>query len=431
MPSSLPPTIQNSVSVAFNNDVLGRGGSFDDFRTQQLIISAQFSRRWLVTLDHSILTAKDTSSPARIDQLSGSLGYRLIGDASSGIGNTLLVGGGFRSTGEFAGERMQNGAHRLVNSAVEEIPYADVDETDATLWIDAQRFTLLPNESETGWRYGYWLRGRSLVTSDGQWDSSAGAYVVAKRNSIDAWLGLRRDWRSGYDLEVLRETAEAEDDLSLALGVRWGPVVIQTVQQFDNEASFGQIRLISSTFDSSQSVGPDPRFGVEAGVLLPDVQVQLAGRYHTNIGRHSGSQWDRSVLASISYGEPQYRDDPSLYVRSQQLGLGFEVARPLPAERSGASIYGSLGAGLRRERLIGDGDRSGQKSPSEDSAVVLLSVGVRLGASTIGENWDYRLQLGLTAWLPLEDARAELDGETFKVQRSGLALALSASFDVR
>ncbi len=45
LPPQLPPFIESDLAVTFSNDFLGRGGSVDDFRTQQIIISAKLSDR--------------------------------------------------------------------------------------------------------------------------------------------------------------------------------------------------------------------------------------------------------------------------------------------------------------------------------------------------------------------------------------------------
>ena len=64
LPANTPPFIERPLEFAFSNDLLGRGGSTDDFRTQQFIISAELSERWEFTIDHSILTLVDAVEPA-------------------------------------------------------------------------------------------------------------------------------------------------------------------------------------------------------------------------------------------------------------------------------------------------------------------------------------------------------------------------------
>ena len=169
IPSQLPPTIDPDVQISFVNDFIGRGGSVDDFRTQQLILMAKLSERWIALIDHSIVTRDSASLTGRIDQFSGSLGYRLVDDFDDGRINRVLLGGGFRSVGEFAGERMQNGFHRLVGSDVDFIPYTDTSGTEMTAWIDAEHYTELRSAGGDGWlgrwNTGYWLRGSALATT--------------------------------------------------------------------------------------------------------------------------------------------------------------------------------------------------------------------------------------------------------------------------
>lgn len=129
LPPSLPPYLERDFELTFSNDFLGRGGSVDDFRTQQIIVAAKLSDRWLAVADHSILTLHDDNMGGRIDQLSASLGYKL--------NQSIVAGIGIRSAGEFAGERIQNGFHRLIGSELERLPYTDESATRLTAWVDA------------------------------------------------------------------------------------------------------------------------------------------------------------------------------------------------------------------------------------------------------------------------------------------------------
>lgn len=182
--SSLPTFIGSDFELTFSNDFLGRGGSVDDFRTQQIIIAADLGDSWTAVLDHSVLTLTDSQTPGRIDQLSGSVGYRLLNESGGSAVNRITAGLGFRSVGDFSGERMQNGFHRLISSNVEDLPYSNLSETYLTAWIDAERYRLL-HQTDGGWRFGYWLRANSLVTSDGQWDGSLLVTGVASKSSFD------------------------------------------------------------------------------------------------------------------------------------------------------------------------------------------------------------------------------------------------------
>jgi hypothetical protein len=429
----MPPYIERSLELSVSNDFLGRGGSSDDFRTQQIMIAVRPAPRWTLLLDHSVLTLRDTGNPGRTDQLSGSLGYDLISSNESDRNGRLAVGIGFRSTGVFAGDRIQNVFHRLIGSQIRLLPYTTTERTDATAWFDAEYYTVMREPREGAvfgdWRIGSWLRVNSLVTSDGQSDSSASLLAVANRRAIDFWFGLRRDWRSGYNDPVLRETALEEDDLAVAIGLRIGPFVFETIQQLNNNASYGQFRLLSTGEKRHASSIQQPRIGIEAGILFPDVHLHLAGRIPTSLLTRDGSDWHESAFASIDYGEPQHPDNSQVFVRSGQLGIGLEWERTLSKRSSWLSAYGSVGAGWRSEKLIGDGMLIGQKSSSIHRAVLLLGTGLRVDASKLGARWNYRIQLGLSGWLPASDAQLQIGAMIMPVQEPALNLLLGMTFD--
>lgn len=428
LPPALLPLIDRDFALNFSNDFLGRGGSVDDFRTQQIILTAKINDRWFAVVDHSILTLTDSPAPGRVDQLSGSLGYHLLNNTSAGGVDRFTVGGGFRSVGEFAGERMQNGFHRLIGSNIDSLSYVDTRTTDATGWFEAQRYRQL--RSFDNWTTGYWLRAASLLTTDGQWDSTAGAFAVAKRNSIDVWLGLRHDWRSGYDADNVQvETARAEDDTAVVIGVRFGALMLETVQQLNNDASYGQLSLVSSGFRSTNTHIDIPRLGFEFNFLVPDVHVQLVGKLRTSWFTRKDSKWRESALLDIRYGEPQYKSDDSLFIRSQQVTAGMEWERPLTDGASWLSFYGSVGAGWRGEQLHRSTSTINEQTGTVGSAVVTAATGLRFFAATLGQRWNYRIQLGLNAWVPLDEANVQLGGEQFSLQESAVGIALGMTFD--
>ncbi len=103
----------------------------------------------------------------------------------------------------------------------------------------------------------------------------------------------------------------------------------------------------------------------------------------------------------------------------------------LTPESGWLGVYGSLGAGWREERLIGDGPLVGVSSRSADSPVLLASAGMRLHASAFSANAAYRIQLGLNGWLPTDAATRAIAGAPLAVLQPGLALALGVSFEFR
>jgi hypothetical protein len=428
LPSSLPPYIDTDFELSFSNDFLGRGGSVDDFRTQQFIVTANIGDKWVAGLDHSVLTLTDPLLAGRLDQLSGSLGYRFINQSEDRFVNRVTAGLGFRGVGDFAGERMQNGFHRLIESAVEVLPYSDVDETYLTAWIDAERYSLM-HQTDSGWRFGYWLRASSLLTSDGQWDGSVAVMGVAGKAGLDLWAGLRQDWRTGYDEIVQRATAAAEEDLAVVVGMRFGTLVLETVQQLNNDASYGQLRLVSSESQAPRGTRSESGLGLELGFLLPDVHLHLAARFGSNLLTSENSIWKESVILTADLGEPQYEDNVSVFVDTTQIGIGLEWERLVSARSDWLSAYGSVAAGWRSESLIGDGPLLGEKSGSVDRGVLILSAGLRFHASALSDRWRYRIQTGISAWLPTSDATLTLAVDEYTVQQPAIGFSVGVTFD--
>ena len=425
LPANTPPTIEAPFQFSFSNDFLARGGGSDDFRTQQFIIGGTLKDHWDITLDHSILTQVDSNEPGRTDQLSLTLGYRFVDQRSLSLMKRLTVGGGLRSYGNFGGERMQNGFHQLIGSNIEQVPYTELERTDGVIWVDAHQYRLLKGSLATSdWRWGYWLRGSALGSSDGQFDSALAAYGVGGRGSFEFWLGLRQDWRTGYEEPIVRETAASEQELAAVVGLRWGPMVFETVQQFDGDGSYGQLRLLAAGFGGGRVASPTHRFELDAGFVVPDVHATLTGRWRAAWLNRPQAAWQRSLFLATAYGRPQHGDDPQVYSENVQLGTGIEWERRLGAADAWVSFYVSLGAGWREEQVFGDDDRRGQRAKSVGSGVVFGSTGFRFDADELFSNFNLRLQLGLSGWAPFNEQDVVIDGDTFRVHEPKIGVSL-------
>jgi hypothetical protein len=434
LPSQVPPFLQRDFEINFSNDFLGRGGSVDDFRTQQINVTSVLGDKWLAVVDHSILTLGAADSPGRLDQLSASLGFEAINRTDRNRVDKLIVGGGLRSVGNFAGARMQNGFHQLVNSDIEDLDYVATDRTDAMLWVDAQRYRVVHESTATGflsgWRTGYWLRGNSLLTTDGQWDNALGIYAVSSRNAVDVWLGLRRDWRSGYDRDPVQSaTARAESELAVVVGVRFGALIIETAQQPDGDASYGQLKFVANSAPLPVRHAAPPRTGLEFDMFLPDVMVELAARFQRRVFTDVDSSWNESLVIDTAFGTPQYGSNTAIFVESRQLTLGLEWERPLLAGEDWISLFVRLGGGYRHEKLIGEAALSGQTSSAAGRAVVKTALGLRFNAASLSDAWNYRLQLGVGAWAPVKDAHVQLADESYRIQKPALGVSLGMTFD--
>lgn len=431
----LPPFVEHELQLTFSNDFLGRGGSVDDFRTQQFIISGRFADRWLAVLDHSILTLHSDTDPGRVDQLALSVGYQAIATGGADYRTAVAVGSGFRASGDFAGERIQNGFHRLVGSAVEDLPYTGVSRKDATLWSTAEHYRRLGAGGDGGtmgtWRVGYWLRAGALATTAGEWDGSAAAFLVLSSPAVDLWLGARGDWRSGYDEPVLRETAAAEQDLAIVAGVRWRALILETVQQLDNDASYGQLRLVASASGTPLAWSGRPKFALEAAVYLPDVESRLATRLPLSWPTSAGSRWHGAVVLGALYGESQYGNDAYLYRRSRQLDIGIDFEQPLSPGDGKLSVYWNVALGWRDEALLGDGPLEGLESEAVDRGVAVAGAGLRLEVDGKAYRWRLRTSLGLAGRLATREARVDFQGRDLRLQESsvGLTAALAVEFE--
>jgi hypothetical protein len=427
-PPALLPTIDRDFSYNFSNDFFGRGGSVDDYRTQQFIISAKLSDKWSAFLDHSILTLTENPTSGRVDQLSASIGYSLVDKVFESGSDQLIIGGGLRSAGNFSGERMQNGFHRLIGSDIDSLPYVDTSDTAVTAWIDGAHYREF---AEIGrWSVAYWLRATTLGTSSGEWDSSISALAVVSRSWIDIWLGLRHDWRSGYAADIVQiETAAAEEDSAVVFGVRFGAFIFETVQQLHNDASYGQIVLVSSGVRAENKYVEAPKIGLDFGFVLPDVEIKLAGKMRSNLLINENSRWRESTFVDVRYGKPQFKEDDSLYVDVLQIGAGLEYELPVAPGVNWLSYYVSLGAGWREEQLNRETDGMSEKSDSVGRAVVTGDIGLRFFAASMGDSWNYRLQLGISATAPLASKDVQIGTENFTLQKPSLGILLGMSFD--
>jgi hypothetical protein len=239
------------------------------------------------------------------------------------------------------------------------------------------------------------------------------------------WFGLRHDWRSGYEEPVLIESAFAEEDLAAVFGLRWGPIVFETVQQFDKKASYGQIRLIAAGFGEQRANAEQSRFALDAGITIPDVLLNVTGRHRSEWLNRGDSAWQRSLFVTGGYGEPQHDDDPLVYRRTVQTGAGIEWEKHLAAGDGWASVYGSLGAGWRQERIFAyENKRISEESDTVSRGALLTGLGLRFNSGELISRFNFRIQLGLSAWIPFSDASLDMGGETFRVQRPTAAITL-------
>jgi len=75
LPAHLVPTVRPDYSFFLGNDFAAVGTS-DDYRTEQMIVSARIRESWIAVLDHSVMTREDLAETerGRIDTMTLALG---------------------------------------------------------------------------------------------------------------------------------------------------------------------------------------------------------------------------------------------------------------------------------------------------------------------------------------------------------------------
>jgi hypothetical protein len=436
LPPVSPPGAPRVAEISVGNDFFGRGGYIDDYRTQQLALILPIGERWIAALDHSILTLEepDNASPGRLDQIGGSVGFVVWRDADPARPASLTAGLGFRSAGEFGGSRIQNGFHRLVNSDIKLTPFVGTERTDGSLWVRGEVAAPTafgsPAWAGQGWTAGYWLHGTALATSDGQWDGAGAAHVTLTGPRSMTWFGLRGDFRGGYSRDIVQDgVADNEEGLYAVFGLRIGPLLLETAQGFDSERAFGRVSLRADLpADAVPPALTDGRYELGVALTAPDILLAVQGRREVCdwFRCAPGRRW--RLVADLRFGEPQDGKAVDRYIETLQLGGGLELElRPAGLPR-GWAVYGMLGAGWRQERLDGDGPLGAERSGTASGGTLIGETGLRLATSGYGEAWAFRLQLGLSGWLPFSAERVEFAGRSERLLEAGVAAVLGAAF---
>jgi hypothetical protein len=436
-PPRLPTLDPVAIEIYSINDNMGRGKDIDDFRTEQMAFALSLGERWVGAVDYSILTLDKYANEqpkGRLDQISASLGYRLFTRRGPGTATSLTLGGGFRATDNFGGARIQNGFHQLVDDRIVDAPYVDTNDTDGAAWLRAEHAAPLPwleNAGDPGgWRWGYWLHGSTAVTTDGQSDGVVLANLTLSRGLFDAWLGLRGDWRSGYDQDrVQSAAANNEEGGYVTAGLRFGPILAETVQGFNADKAFGRISLFGGFGDSPRSTLRDGASGLTVGVTIPRAQLLVQGRTPLCgvFGCGLSRRW--RLVGDVRYGKPAAGTRADKYIRATQATLGIEFAdRPASLPRW-VSAYASASAGWRQEEFVGELALDNQESSREGSAVLMGEAGVRLALQPPDDAWRLQAQVGLNGWLPADSTRVDFAGGTERVLKPDASLLLGLVLD--
>jgi hypothetical protein len=107
----------------------------------------------------------------------------------------------------------------------------------------------------------------------------------------------------------------------------------------------------------------------------------------------------------------------------------MEWERQLAGAYDWVSTYGVVGAGWRSEKLLGDGLLAGETSETVGKVTVTIGTGLRFAAADLGRGWRYRLQLGVTGWLPAGSAEVQFAGQPVEIHKTGFGINLGMTFD--
>lgn len=439
-PVPLPLSIDADLYIHWGNDAFGKGGSEDDYRTQQSILNARLGDRWLLALDYSILTVGAVAGSAepvngRLDELSASLGY-IIHQRDGGRRERLSAGLGARATGDFAGEEIQNGFHKLNSGRVVQLDYVSSDDVVAIGWVQGSLQETLFETSYGGfgkWDLGYWANGTLLGSSDGQVDGSAALYGIVENGSVRLWVGARGDLREGYSQDPVQSaTARVEEGVFYVVGLSIGPLILQTVQAISADTqSFGNLSLTANESEGQPIVNDRSALGAQVSLLLPDIQVETQLRYSpASINEQLPPGRRINLIAGFRYGEPPYEGSTTAFVETRQVGFQIELEGETRTLGPWIKPYASFGLGWRSEQLLDDASGERSKSQTVERGVALGEIGLRFDSAGRRSNWNLQIQLGLGGWLPFSDEVVVVDGTRFTLQEPDVALSAGIATSV-
>ena len=457
-PAMVPPETLGDLSFLMNNNIINLGDEPDEYRTQQLGFQIDISPRWGIVFDHSILTAGQENPvlrhfAGRVDQVNLSLMYELYHNQpdSNSVG-IVETGAGVRAYGDFGGDNMQNGFHRLIGNSIDDYPYVPTDTSMAIFWLkgDYQKlYPLAQNENvNSRWRAGFWLDATGLVSSGQQWDAALSANVVVRNQDMTIWLGVREDWRENYELDFVQEaTALSESGTSLTFGLGVGPVLFDTVQGLDDKFSYSRFIFTSVENEYSSTEYPvEADNTVALNILLPDVEAELQYKRALHYSSKLFGQPKTWLVLGMNYGEPTYDESfdayhpveqpwpiYTVYSEVQQVAIGFEFEWRSQQTFQRVWPYLTLLAGHRSEQLKANSGAyssnvAGQESEIVSSAVIEAGVGVRFNLYT-RRAWQFLIQTGLVGNYPLSSETVTFDQSRIELLQPNLTLNLGFSLN--
>jgi hypothetical protein len=452
-PASLPPHTLGDFSFILSNNFFSliRDHEPDEYRTQQTGIQFDIVPGTGIVIDYSILTAGQPNPVKRdfagiIDQISLSIKHELYHtDTGPDDLGVINAGAGIRSYGDFGGNRIQGGFHRLTNNDVDDYPYVDTETTMAIFWLNGnyqKLYELMKTDDNSSWKAGLWLAGTALVSTQSQWDASVSASALARHSSLKLWLGLRQDWRENYESDFVQEsTAISESGTSLTFGIGSGPIVFETAQGLGDKLSYS--RLTFTSFENEHLTARHYTHAentVALNILLPDVEAEIQYRRKLAYRPEVMGQPFTSLVLEMHYGEPTYQQSfdvyhpvnqlwpiYNVYSDIQQLAVGVEFEWYGEQRSNWIRPYLTLLAGQRTEQLKADeGTLAGQQSEKVSSMVAEAGTGIKIRLYT-RQVLQFDFEAGIIGYYPLSTETVDLDQYRLQIMKPGIAMNLGFS----
>ncbi len=199
-------TGEDGVFVSWSNDAFGAPPGPDDHRTNELSLWGRW-QGFNVVLDDSMLT--DGATGTRSDEITATLGYELVPG--------LVLGGGYRSRGDYGGHNLQAEAHDAIGDA-DVSPMTYTEKSGAALGY----MVYTTGEMENG--VGYRSVTSALLCTDGDSAIDQAAQGVVTWRWLTVWAGTRYQWRVAPDDAgpARRAVDDFENGLWVDAGIRLG-----------------------------------------------------------------------------------------------------------------------------------------------------------------------------------------------------------------
>lgn len=123
------------------------------------------------------------------------------------------------------------------------------------------------------------------------------------------------------------------------------------------------------------------------------------------------------AIVDARYGEPPVGDSAEVFLRAVQLSMGAEWETEIHGASPWIKPYLALSLGWRGEQLRGEEELRGLRSEAVHRAVMVGDAGARFDMAGNRRTWHLQLQLGLSGWIPFDDAQVSFQDKYLRIQK--------------